>query len=194
MSITVIATSESDNRLAPLVSVDSAPPGFTLNSLVQQNNPHGGGPGHTIASYFWTPTRAEIGLAPHIVFTATTKGGTASQTMSFVAVQDAPTPLAGLAAIAVENHIEARWNPSTGGTGAITYVVRACYENANIRPVVSTCDVVATTTATQVLDIPLVNAAPAVAPAGGIAKYFFVSVTPQDAHGVQGLQQGVDVQ
>jgi len=186
VSVFVIATSESGNRKAPTLAVASAPAGFTLLSLVTVDGPHGGGPGYVEASYSWTPARDQIGLAAAATFTATTRAGSTSATTSFGTVQDAPTALTGLTAVTAGDHLEARWNASTGGVGPISYVVSACYRNANIRSVASTCDVITTTTDTAALGIPLANPTPTVAPAGGVATYFVVMVKPVDAAGNAG--------
>ena len=186
VGVFVVATSESGNRKAPALAVTAAPAGFTLVSLVAVDGPHGGGPGYVEAQYAWTPARDQIGLAAAATFRATTGAGSASSTTSFGTVQDAPTPLTGLTAVAVGDHIEARWDASTGGAGAITYVVSACYRNADIRSTASTCAEVERTEATATSDVPLVNPAPTAAPAGGVATNFVVLVTPVDAAGHAG--------
>lgn len=194
VNLFVVATSESGNRKAPTVNVIAAPAGLVLVSLTSVDSPHGGGPGYVEAGYAWTPTRDQIGLATTITITATTSAGTGGSTISYGAVQDAPSALTGLTATIAGDHIEARWDPSTGGVAPISYVVKACYRNANIRPVVSTCDLIATTTDAQLLDIPLSNPAPTVAPAGGVATYFALLVTPVDAAGNAGPTATANVQ
>jgi len=194
VSLFVVATSESGDRKAPAVNVIAAPPGFTLASLTSVDSPHGGGAGYVEASYTWTPARDQIGLATTITITATTSAGTGGSTISFGPVLDAPSPLTGLTAAFVGDHIEARWDASTGGVAPITYVVKACYRNANIRPVVSTCDLIGTTTDNQLLSIPSSNPTPTVAPAGGVATYFALLVTPVDAAGNAGATATANVQ
>jgi hypothetical protein len=185
VSIVVVATSESGNRRAPTLALASAPAGLTLVSSASVDGPHGGGPGYVEASYTYTPSRDQIGLAESVTFTVTSTGGATSGSVSFGVVQDAPTALTGLTAVRAPDHIDAHWQPSAGGTGTISYVVSACYRNANIRQTASTCDVVATTTSTQAA-LPLLNASPTVAPAGGVATYFEVLVKPVDAAGNAG--------
>lgn len=194
LTLSLIATSEGNNRKAPIVTVSNTPAGFIVINSVSIDSPHGGGPGHVIASYSWTPTRAQIGLVAQPRFIATTSGGSDTVVATLAAVQDAPTPITGLTAVVVGDHIEARWQPVTGGVNPITYSVSACYRNANIRPSAATCDLVATTTAPQVLDIPVANPSPTVAPSGGVATYFTLLITAQDAAGVQGNIATVNVQ
>src|SRR6185503_17391767 len=81
------------------------------------------------------------------------------------------------------DQIEARWTASIGGVGTVTYTVQACYRTANLRTQPSQCDVIATTTDTQTLNIPLVNQNPTVAPSAGVANYIAVIVTAVDAAG-----------
>jgi hypothetical protein len=185
VNVFVIATSESGNRKAPTVNAVATPGSFTLQSIVSVDSPHGGGPGYVQATYAWTPTRDQIGLVASLAITATSSGGTGSATLPYAAVLDAPSAVTGLAATHVDDHIEVTWTPSTGGTGTVSYAVKACYRNANIREVASTCDLIGTTT-NAALDIPAFNPTPTVAPAGGIATYIAVLVTPIDAAGISG--------
>jgi len=193
VNLFVVATSEPTNRKAPIVAVQTAPVGLTLISSVSVDSPHGGGPGYVEAQYVWTPSPDQIGLSATITITATTETGFGGSTVSYGPVIDAPS-ITGLAATLATDHIEVRWNPSPGGVAPISYTVQACYRNANIRPTVSTCDVITTTTDSQALNIPLSNPNPTVAPSGGVATYFAVIVTPVDAAGVSGLPVSANVQ
>jgi hypothetical protein len=194
VSVTVIALSDGNTRKAPVLTVSNAPDGFTVVNFASVDSPHGGGPGHVIATYSWTPTRAQIGLAAHPTFVATTAAGSATAVVNFAAVQDAPGPVNGLTAITVNDHVEVRWQAVDGGIAPIMYSVSACYRNANIRPGASTCGVVATTTAPEALNIPVADAAPTVAPAGGVATYTTILVTAQDAAGNHGTTASATIQ
>jgi hypothetical protein len=193
VNISVIATSEASNRKAPTLTLDAAPAGLTLSSVVSVDSPHGGGPGYVDAQYAWTPTRDQIGLAAVVTFRATTSGGSTTQTVTFPAVQDAPSAVTGLTAVNAGDHIAASWNASPFGVAPISYVVSACYRNADIREVASTCDVITTTTDTTA-NIPLFNPTPTVVPEGGVATYFAVLVKAVDVVGTASPTVSANVQ
>jgi len=185
VTIEVVATSEAGNRLAPTVTFNG-PARLTLVSSAVGNNPHGGGPGSTVNIYTYLPSRDQIGSLEIATFVATSSANAAlatPATLSFGTVQEAPSPVSNLTATSAGDHIEARWTASIGGVGTVTYTVQACYRTANLRTQPSQCDVIATTTDTQTLNIPLVNQNPTVAPSAGVANYIAVIVTAVDAAG-----------
>lgn len=86
----VIATSETGNRRAPVLTAAGEPAGMAAVVFVPVDSPHGGGSGYTVVTYSWTPTADQAGLAPRVVLTATTAAGSTTTTAEFPPVLPAP--------------------------------------------------------------------------------------------------------
>lgn len=165
----------------PLITLDSAPVGFVIES--QAGFVSAGEIGNVGASVFWTPARDQIG-SQSAIFRATVPAGSTTLQQGYTVI-DAPQPVTNLVALKSGGQITISWSPAVGGVDPLTFVVTACYptgfaqtrSNSAIK-----CDKFST--AAVEMSIPSTPPNPVLAPTFvGIPSYNSVSVTPIDAVG-----------